>query len=361
MPFSYFPIELVQTKTYLLTALLAFVVVLMTTPTIKTIALKFNRVDQPSHRKVHHRPMVRLGGIAICLATFTALWVASKLGALQSIAPEQLSSFWIVLWGAMGFFCVGVADDLISLSPVMRLVMQASIASLVWLAGVRIDFVSLPEIGIVQLGWLSLPLTVLWLTGVVNAINWIDGLDGLASGVAAIAAATSFLICLQTGQLAAALAGVALLGSLLGFLMFNFNPAQIFMGDGGSYFIGFLLAGISIIGLVKSATVGAIVLPFIVLAVPLGDMSLVILARLRNGVSPFLADRRHLHHRLLKVGLPHRLTVLVMYALTYWVGSLALLLVGMPNGALVFGSATGLVLFVGGKAWAVAHQTEPSY
>ncbi|MDV3351397.1 MraY family glycosyltransferase [Leptothoe sp. LEGE 181152] len=356
MPVSFFPIELIHIRYYILAAVTAFTVVLVVTPIVKTIALKHQRVDLPSDRKVHHQPMVRLGGIAICLGTLLALFIVWITGGVAQLPLSMLSGYWVVLLGSIGFFAIGLSDDLFNLSPLFRLGLQCVIASLVWMMGVRIDFLTLPGFGLVHLGWLSLPLTVFWLTGVVNAINWIDGLDGLASGIGIIAAATSFLICLYTGQLAAALIGIALVGSLLGFLLFNFNPAQIFMGDGGSYFIGFLLSSIGVTGLVKSATVTAILLPLLVLAVPLGDMTLVILARLRGGVSPFLADKRHLHHRLLNAGLPHRLTVLVMYALTWWASSLALLFVGIPSGPMLISSATGLLGLMGWKAWSIAQQ-----
>ena len=356
MSVSFFPIELIQIRYYILAAVTAFMVVLVVTPCVKTIALKHQRVDLPSERKVQHQPMVRLGGIAICLGTLLALFVVWVIGGVEQLSSTMLSGYWIVVFGSIGFFAIGLFDDLFNLSPLFRLGLQFAIASLVWLMGVRIDFLTLPGFGIVQLGLLSLPLTVFWLTGVVNAINWIDGLDGLASGIGIIAAASSFLICLYTGQLAAALIGIALVGSLFGFLLFNFNPAQIFMGDGGSYFIGFLLAGMGITGLVKSATATAILLPLLVLAVPLGDMTLVILARLRRGASPFLADKRHLHHRLLNAGLPHRLTVLVMYALTWWASSLALLFVGIPSSPVLISSSTGLLGLMGWKAWHITRQ-----
>jgi UDP-GlcNAc:undecaprenyl-phosphate/decaprenyl-phosphate GlcNAc-1-phosphate transferase len=322
----------------------AALVSVVTIPPIRNVALSMGQVDHPGVRKVHHQPMVRLGGIAICAATLSALILAVNLGwfaKLPFVYSEKI--FWIML-GGLGFFLIGLADDLLNLSPFLRLLLQMLIAGVVWQAGVRIDFVTMPGVGIVQLvDGVSLLLTVVWLTGVVNAINWIDGLDGLASGVSGIAAIAMFVICLFMGQLGEAFVMVALAGSLLGFLYYNFNPAQIFMGDSGSYFIGFTIAGISITGLVKSAAVFAILLPFLVLAVPLLDMSLVILARLRHGCSPFTADKRHLHHRLLKAGLSHRLSVFVIYALTFWAGSLAIVVIGVPSGFLIFASATGLL------------------
>lgn len=328
---------------YSVTFLISLIVVLISTPIVRSIALKYGYVDIPSARKVHQRPIARLGGISICIGTLAALLVLWLVKLLNGLPPEALTGVLTIILGGLGFFLIGVADDLLGLSPIARLCLQSSIAGLTWAAGVRIEFTALPGLGLVQLDWLSLPLTILWFVGVVNAVNWIDGLDGLASGVSGIAAAISFVICLYTGQPAAAMVTVALLGSLLGFLVYNFNPAQIFMGDGGSYFIGFVLAGVGVIGLVKSATATAILLPLLVLAVPLLDMSVVIFSRLYKGASPFVADKQHLHHRLLRTGLSHRCTVLVIYALALWGGSLAILCVGIPSSPVVLSSATGLL------------------
>ncbi|GAB4369268.1 MAG: MraY family glycosyltransferase [Elainellaceae cyanobacterium] len=336
---------------YGLAFLTALAIVLISIPLVRRIAIQQGYIDLPSARKVHQQPIPRVGGISIFIGTITALLIIWKLGVFNLLAINPNPGIWGVIAGSICFFLIGLADDLTGLSPISRLVMQSMISSLVWVGGVRIEFISLPGFGLVHLGWLSLLITVIWLVGVVNAINWIDGLDGLASGVSGIAATASFIICLHTGQFLAALIVLTLSGSLLGFLFYNFNPAQIFMGDGGSYFIGFLLAGVGVIGLVKGATATAIFLPFIVLAVPLLDMSAVIIARVRRGHSPFLADKRHLHHRLLQAGLSHRVTVLVIYAIALWVGSLAITFVGMPNSLLFLGSATGLLGYMSWKAW----------
>jgi UDP-GlcNAc:undecaprenyl-phosphate GlcNAc-1-phosphate transferase len=217
--------------------------------------------------------------------------------------------------------------------------------------GVQIDFLSLPFEGLTHIGWLSLPITVIWLVGMANAINWIDGLDGLAAGVSGIAAVVMLIVTLFMDQLAAALIAASLAGGALGFLRYNFNPAEIFMGDGGSYFMGFTLAGIAVIGLVKTTAITAVVLPYLILAVPIMDMSAVIISRVKDGKSPFTADKSHLHHRLLKAGISHRLTVLFIYALTLWVGSLALGFSGIPSGWGYALGATLLLSYVGWQAW----------
>jgi UDP-GlcNAc:undecaprenyl-phosphate GlcNAc-1-phosphate transferase len=194
-------------------------------------------------------------------------------------------------------------------------------------------------------------VTILWLVGMTNAINWIDGLDGLAAGVSGIAATIMLFVCLFADRPAAALIAAALAGGTLGFLRYNFNPAQIFMGDGGSYYLGFTLAAVGIVGLIKSSTVTAVLLPYVILAVPIVDMSAVIIDRLRSGNSPFIADKRHLHHRLLSAGLSHRSTVLFIYCLTLWVGSLALAFAGIPSGLAYVIGTTLLLIYTGFLCW----------
>lgn len=327
------------------------IAVLVSIPIIKMMALKYGYVDLPTSRKVHQQPMVRLGGISICIGTLTALLLVNGLNGLTSLSTNSTFEFWVIFWGSFGFFLIGLVDDLKGLSPITRLILQVGIASLVWWMGVRIDFVTIPSVGLVNIGGLSLPVTVIWLTGVVNAINWIDGLDGLAAGTSGIAALTMFIVCLFTGQPAAALFSAALMGGLFSFLYYNFNPAQIFMGDGGSYFVGFMVASVSITGLVKGAVATAILLPFVILAVPIFDMTAVILARLRHGKSPFAADKRHLHHRLLQAGLPHRFAVLLIYTLALWAGSLAMMVANVPNALGIMGATTGLLGCMSWKSW----------
>jgi len=331
--------------------LVSAVVVLWMTPVVKTLGLKSGRVDRPNERKIHERPMVRLGGISIFVGTLTAMLILWFLGGFGQLPPPQQDGIWGVVIGGIGFFAIGLADDLFSLSPLVRLGMQVAVAIAAWSMGVRIDFLSVPFNGLVHLGWFSLPIAVLWLVGMANAINWIDGLDGLAAGVSGIAAGVMLVVTLFMDRPAAALVAAALAGGVLGFLRYNFNPAQIFMGDGGSYFIGFTLAGIGAIGLVKTTAVTAVVLPYLILAVPILDMSAVIVSRLSNGKSPFLADKRHLHHRLLNAGIPQRLAVLFIYALTFWVGSLALAFSGVPSGEAYAVGATMLLAYAGWQVW----------
>jgi len=342
---------------HLIAFLIAAVVVLWTTPDVRNIGLKSGHVDEPGGRKVHQRPMVRLGGVSIFAGTITSLLVVWWLGGFGILPPDKEWQIWGVTLGGLGFFLIGLADDLFSLSPFVRLLVQIIVASVAWKAGVSIDFITIPTMGIVNLYWLSLPITVIWLVGMVNAINWIDGLDGLAAGVSGIAALVMLIVALFMHQSAAALIAAALAGAALGFLRYNFNPAQIFMGDGGAYFMGFTLAAVGVIGLVKIPAFTAVMLPYLILAVPIMDMSAVILVRLIRGKSPFLADKRHLHHRLLEVGLSHRRTVLFIYSLTLWVGSLAFAVAGIPSGAILVCAATSLLVYAIWRVWKLSRQS----
>jgi UDP-N-acetylmuramyl pentapeptide phosphotransferase/UDP-N-acetylglucosamine-1-phosphate transferase len=343
---------------HLIAFLVAAVVVLWTIPDVKKIGIKNGRLDLPSDRKQHKRPMVRLGGVSIFAGTIISLLTVWWLGGFGHLPPEKELQIWGVVLGGLGFFLIGLADDLLNLSPITRLIIQIIIAIGAWKVGVSIDFITIPTIGIVNLGWLSLPITILWLVGMVNAINWIDGLDGLAAGVSGIAAIVMLVVSLFMHQSAAALIAAALAGATLGFLRYNFNPAQIFMGDGGAYFIGYTLAAVGVIGLVKIPAFTAVLLPYLILAVPIMDMSAVMLVRLRQGKMPWVADgHSHLHHRLLRAGLSHRVTVLFIYCLTLWVGSLALALAGVPSSIIYVFAATTLLTFAIWRAWKLARQS----
>ncbi len=349
MPFQFF---------HLAAFLISAVVVLLTTPTVRNIGLKSGRFDPPGGRKVHKHPMVRLGGVSIFMGTLVALLFVWGTGGFGILPPDKEYEIWGVTLGGLAFFLIGLADDLVSLSPQLRLLLQSIVAGFAWQAGVSIDFLSLPfqPDPVLLPIWISFTVTIIWLVGMANAINWIDGLDGLAAGVSGIAAIIMLIVCLAMNQPAAGLVIAALAGGSLGFLRYNFNPAQIFMGDGGAYFMGFTLAGVGVIGLVKSVTTLAVLLPTLILAVPIFDMSAVIFERLRHGKSPFTADKRHLHHRLLQAGLSHRLAVLFIYTLTLWVGSLALAFSRIPNGVAIAIAATALLSYTG---WHVHRHARP--
>ena len=342
---------------HLIAFLVSMTVVLWTIPDVKTLGLKLGIVDRPNARKIHKNPVVRVGGVSIFAGTIAALTIVWLLGGFSSLPAHKVQEIWVVIVGSILFFGIGFADDLFNLTPVSRLLMQLIVATGCWYMGVRIDFVSFPVYSLIKIYWLSLPVTVVWLVGMANAINWIDGVDGLAAGVSGIAAFVMLVVTLFMNQPAAALIAAGLAGGALGFLRYNFNPAQIFMGDGGAYFMGFTLAAVGVVGLVKTTAITAVVLPYLILAVPIIDMSAVIFSRIWKGKSPFIADKSHLHHWLLKSGISQRQTVLFIYSLTVWVGSLALGFSNIPSG---WGYAIGATMILSWQIWQVWRETRSS-
>ena len=298
-------------------------------PVVRSLGLHFGFTDKPDPRKQHSTPMVRLGGVAMVLGFGLSLAAVWLFGGFGLLAPVRDQLIWSTLAGSLCFFFIGLADDLFALSPWPRLAGQVAVSCVIWSEGVRIGAIDLPWFSstgsaIVLSDGLSLLATVVWLVGITNAINWLDGLDGLAAGVAGIAAVGLVSVSFSLHQVAAGFLAAAMAGCCLGFLRHNFNPARIFMGDGGSYFLGFTLAAVSIVGPAKGLTTVSLLLPLLILSLPLADMSAVIMGRLREGRSPFHPDRRHLHHRLLRAGFSHRRTVLLIYVFTQWLAALAL-------------------------------------
>jgi len=321
-------------------------------PLVRRAGLRWGLTDQPDARKQHTTPMVRLGGVGIVAGFVLALLLIWALGGFADL-PQPDDLIWTTLAGALCFFVIGLADDLFALPPLPRLGLQLLVAMAVWSQGVRIGAIDLPfallgsHSGVIVLpDGLSLLATVIWLVGITNAINWLDGLDGLAAGVSGIAAVGLLSVSYSLNQPAPGLLAAALAGSCLGFLRHNFNPARIFMGDGGSYFLGFALAAISIVGPAKGLTSVSLLLPLLILSLPLADMSAVIMGRLSQGRSPFYPDRRHLHHRLLRVGFSHRRTVVLIYAFTQWLVALALVLANAELRFLWLGLATAILIGV---------------
>ncbi|MEB3332266.1 MAG: MraY family glycosyltransferase [Synechococcaceae cyanobacterium] len=337
-------------KAALLTLVVAALLTALIVPLVRRAGLRLGLVDPPDPRKQHTLPMVRLGGIGIVAGFSLALAITWAGGGFAELDALKDQLIWTTLAGALCYFLIGLADDLLALPPLPRLAMQLLVAVAVWLEGVQIGSIELPfgldggapSIPLPPL--LSLLATVIWLVGITNAINWLDGLDGLAAGVSGIAAVGLLSVSFSLNQPAAGLLAAALAGSCLGFLRHNFNPARIFMGDGGSYFLGFALAAISIVGPAKGLTSVSLLLPLLILSLPLADMSAVIMGRLSEGRSPFYPDRRHLHHRLLRAGFSHRRTVLLIYAFTQWLASLALVVANAELRFLWLALATAILI-----------------
>ena len=284
---------------------------LLLTPLVRDLFLRAGLVDLPdAPRKIHTRPIPRVGGIPIAMAYVAAcgLLLASPLHA-GTILAQHLPVVWKLLPCSALIFLTGFIDDVAGLKPWQKLAGQAAAAFAAYAAGVRILGIA----GVPTADWWSLPVTVAWLIGCANAFNLIDGMDGLASGVGLFATLTTLAVALLHGNMALALATAPLAGALLAFLRYNFNPASIFLGDCGSLLIGFLLGCYSVLWSQKASTWLAMTAPLMVLAVPILDVLLSIARRFLRGQPIFAADRGHIHHRLLDRGLTPRRAVIVLY------------------------------------------------
>ncbi|MBP1992624.1 glycosyltransferase family 4 protein [Paenibacillus eucommiae] len=291
---------------------------LLLTPIVKKFAFWVGAVDAPNHRKVHTRIMPRLGGLAIFLAFVGAYFIVSPaLNSFNSDAGMGL------LLGGLVIVITGALDDRFQLSPKWKLLGQIIAASIVVSFGLKIDLVNIPfGVDDLPIGWLSIPITILWIVGVSNAINLIDGLDGLSAGVSAIATVTILILALMMPNATVVLLSVILLGSIIGFMFYNFHPAKIFMGDSGALFLGFALATLSILGF-KQAAVVSLLIPIMILGVPLSDTFFAIMRRYVNKLPISAPDKSHLHHCLLQLGFSHRTTVFIIYGIALIFGGSA--------------------------------------
>ena len=329
--------------TPLVLCVVAGIASLCLTQVVRFVAPKLGAIDQPASRKLHLRPVPRLGGLAVASAMGVAFLVASFTDLLPHDHALGVPSLWggIALGGALIFLC-GLWDDLSPLSAKTKLLVQLVAAGIVIQSGVHLDRIALAGEYAFDLGILSIPVTVLWIVGITNAFNLIDGLDGLAAGLGAIAAATCAVIFLYTGAVEDATVLCVLLGALVGFLPFNFYPARIFLGDSGSLVLGYLLAVMVITSSQRYATATAVAIPFLTFGIPILDTLLSMVRRMFSGQGRlakdrafwhqglltlqqiFIADRDHIHHRLLARGLSHRGAVLTLYVLAAVLSSLAI-------------------------------------
>ena len=333
---------------------IAFLSSLLLTPIVIRVAKRYNILDIPKDRKVHDKPVPRLGGVALFLSFFVALtlFVTNKTMYLNIVAQEpRLPLFLIALTAA---FLLGFWDDIRRLSSGFKFFGQLLIGVFSYYAGIKISVISFPFIGALHLGYFALPITVFWFLLVINAINLIDGLDGLAAGITLFVSITMMVICLHDGRLLEATAFAALGGSLIGFLSYNFYPASIFMGDGGSYFLGYFIAALSIMGSVKNQVATAMIIPLIALGIPMIDTLVAPIRRFVLGRDMFQPDKSHLHHQLLKLGFTQRRAVLFIYGATILLGIISISMVHAQDevAALVL-IILGLgVIFLGRYCWA---------
>lgn len=318
--------------------LLAFITTFVLTPYTIKIAKKIGAVDVPKDsRRMHNKPIPKFGGPAIIigflLSTIYLIITSSIEGNLNICGPENyIIKLLGILLGIMVLSFVCYFDDIKGIHPLIKLSGQICASAIVVVCGVRIDNFNVPffEGNIILSNAFSIILTMGWIVGVTNAINLIDGLDGLSTGIAIISSVSLLIIfALNSSPFIAIIIITALVGSLSGFLPFNFNPAKTFIGDIGSNFVGFILAIVSILGIAKTATAFVIVLPIIVLGLPIFDTVSAIVRRLIKGKSlkaVFQADKGHLHHKLIEKGFSQKEAVLILYGISVACGMFAVIL-----------------------------------
>ncbi|QST02731.1 undecaprenyl/decaprenyl-phosphate alpha-N-acetylglucosaminyl 1-phosphate transferase (plasmid) [Pontibacillus sp. ALD_SL1] len=321
--------------TYILSLLLSFLLTVLFTPIVKTMALRFNVIDQPNERKVHGSPIPLMGGVAIYMSFVLSygivVWFTDIVATNVGYA--------VIMGGGLLVF-IGIIDDRFGLKPRTKLIVQAAASLVAMYFGLRIQHLSIPFLWEepIYLGWIGVPITLFWIIGLTNAVNLIDGLDGLSSGVCGIAGVALFFFSLSVGNSLVASMMLLFIGAIFGFLVFNFHPASIFMGDSGSLFLGYALAVITLLEL-KQATLLAFVIPIFMLSVPVTDTLYAIVRRKINKQPLASPDKNHLHHRLLEKGHSHRRTVLIIYAISALFASLSVLIlhVSFLTGLLLVG------------------------
>ncbi|MBZ9606394.1 undecaprenyl/decaprenyl-phosphate alpha-N-acetylglucosaminyl 1-phosphate transferase [Clostridium estertheticum] len=321
----------------IITALISFII----TPLVKKLAIKVNAIDIPKdERRVHNKPIPVMGGLAI--------YIAFVIGTILYNGILTTSQIGIII-GATIIVIGGIIDDIKDLSPKYKVLIQVIAAICLLVSGIRISTVTNPFrefYPYLSIGWVYIPVTIIWIVGVTNAFNLIDGLDGLAAGIAFISSVTLMIVSLLNGRLEAAFLTAVLSGAVLGFIPYNFNPASIFMGDTGSQLLGFLLAAISIEGAIKSATSFVIAVPILAFGLPIYDTLFAMIRRKVNGKSMMQADKGHLHHRLLDMGLSQKQAVIIMYFISAVLGGIAIIAMQISNQRAYFLLASVMVIIV---------------
>lgn len=323
MHFSFYLIKIIEVL------IIGFVVAYLTTPLSIKVAYKLDIIDRPrDDRRVHNRPIPRFGGMGIFLGSMAALIIPAGLN----------SSIRIAMLGGIMMYGIGVADDILDLKPMVKFVGQLVTATFVYAMGIRIRFINVMIIpaaheskAMLYFGaGLAYVITVLWIVGITNAVNLMDGLDGLAAGSTAIMALSlayvAYIHGVRLGMMPVCVAFCAVAAGCLGFLPYNFSPAKTFMGDGGSLYLGYMIAVLSVISPLKRATFVGAIIPMLVLAVPIFDTAFAMVRRMFRHESIMKADRGHLHHHLMAAGFGQRRSVLIMYGIVGIMGVVAVLI-----------------------------------
>lgn len=292
------------------------------TPPVKNFAHKVGAIDVPKDaRRMHKKPIPRLGGLAIYGGFLCSILIFGQLD----------ETMLCVLLGAAIIVALGIFDDVLALGARLKFVVQIVAAAIpVCIGDLQIGLFTnlnpLSDTPFVHLGILAVPVTIIWIVGITNAVNLIDGLDGLAVGVSSIAAITMLAVALLTGNMPIAITMAALAGACIGFMPYNLNPAKIFMGDTGSTFLGYMLATVSIMGLFKFYAVISFAVPFLILGLPIFDTANAIIRRVAAGRSPMSPDRGHVHHKLIDMGFNQKQAVAILYAISATLGLTAVVL-----------------------------------
>jgi UDP-GlcNAc:undecaprenyl-phosphate/decaprenyl-phosphate GlcNAc-1-phosphate transferase len=312
-----------------LTFAVALVVALLTTPVVRGLAHRRGLLDQPGGRKVHSVPIPRLGGVAMVIAFGVAVLTAQVASpGLESVGGLRPNRVPAILAGASLLVVVGIIDDVLGMRARVKLLAQVGAATLAWYLGLSIDALHLPW-GMVGLGVLALPVTVMWMVAVINAVNLIDGLDGLASGVV-LTTLGAFAVIAAVDRIDPTLVVIAATAAAAaGFLAYNLHPASIIMGDTGSMFLGFVVAAVAISLTQDGIRPVAPWVPMVALTVPIVDTVWAIVRRVASGEPIFVADRLHIHHQLLRRGMSQRDTMLILTAVSAAAAIVAILLTGV--------------------------------
>jgi len=318
---------------------------LIITPLAGKLGMRYGAVDTPDERKIHTRLIPRTGGLAIFITFFLTLLINGCLQTLVSIQFEIDQRFFYFLGGGVIIFGVGLTDDFRRLHPGIKFVFQIIAASFAYMGNLGFDMFALN----LQSAVFSYVATVAWFVLFINAVNLIDGLDGLAGGITFFVSVVIVILSILRENYVCTLLFSALAGGVLGFLRYNFNPASVFLGDGGSYFLGYIIAGSAIIGNAKNQVGAAMLIPLLALGVPLFDTLLAPLRRFLQGSQMFRPDNEHIHHKLLNMGISDKNVVWLLYTLTFCLCLCAIVMVNYQDersGLFLVVLGAGAIIFV---------------
>ena len=321
-----------KTYTYLLTSfIISFVFVCIVTPSLIRFGKKFGFVDQVNQRKIHRGAIPRIGGIGISIGTMLPVLLLFIMFKLKNVVDIETTNNMILYFGGgLAISFLGLIDDIKGVNARIKLLFQAVIAVVATLHGALIQSFPMPW-GRLELGFFGYVVTVFWIIAIINAFNLIDGIDGLSSGITLFSSLTIAILAIVNGYLAVALVALALAGAVTGFLIYNFNPAKIFMGDSGSMFIGYILAILSLRTQSKTHAIVSILVPIIAMGLPILDTTLAFMRRILRHQSIFMADKQHIHHFLLSLGFNQRKTVLILYSISILFTLLSMLMIFNQN------------------------------